>query len=307
MDNQQDRAKGRSTGTSKGGAKGRVKGRQPKRTNSLTWVLAAVGVALVVVVILAIRQQGQQTPGGLALDGKPVSAQDMANLTQIPAPTWSQIGTKNAQPPIYVGKTDASSQKADVLYIGAEYCPYCAAARWSVVTALSRFGTFSGLDYSYSSAVDVYPSSPTFSFVKSQYSSPYINFQSVELQSNQRLADGSYAVLQKPTAQQGALIQKYDAPPYVSADIAGSIPFILMGRTYMWSGAPFSPSVLAGKAQPAIAATLPTAQGVAAQAILANANEMTATICALDGGKPANVCNSPEIQAAMAGLPKGSP
>jgi hypothetical protein len=32
-----------------------------------------------------------------------------------------------------------------MLYIGAEYCPYCAAERWPLVMALSKFGTFSNL------------------------------------------------------------------------------------------------------------------------------------------------------------------
>ena len=40
--------------------------------------------------------------------------------------------------------------KPEVLYVGAEYCPFCAAERWPVVVALSRFGTWSGL-----SATDV--------------------------------------------------------------------------------------------------------------------------------------------------------
>ena len=34
-----------------------------------------------------------------------------------------------------------------VLYVGAEYCPYCAAERCAMVQALSRFGTFSNLTF----------------------------------------------------------------------------------------------------------------------------------------------------------------
>src|SRR5215471_17073708 len=34
-----------------------------------------------------------------------------------------------------------SGGKPEMLYIGAEYCPYCAAMRWSMAVALSRFGT----------------------------------------------------------------------------------------------------------------------------------------------------------------------
>ena len=33
------------------------------------------------------------------------------------------------------------SGSPELFYYGAEYCPYCAAERWSVVIALSRFGT----------------------------------------------------------------------------------------------------------------------------------------------------------------------
>ena len=34
-----------------------------------------------------------------------------------------------------------SGGKPEILYVGAEYCPYCAAERWAMVVALSRFGT----------------------------------------------------------------------------------------------------------------------------------------------------------------------
>ena len=48
--------------------------------------------------------------------------------------------------------------KPEILYIGAEYCPYCATERWPLAVALSRFGTFTGLRGIHSSATDVYPS-----------------------------------------------------------------------------------------------------------------------------------------------------
>jgi Domain of unknown function (DUF929) len=38
-----------------------------------------------------------------------------------------------------------ASGKPEVLYTGAGFCPYCAAVRWPLIVALSRFGTFSGL------------------------------------------------------------------------------------------------------------------------------------------------------------------
>ena len=41
--------------------------------------------------------------------------------------------------------------------MGAEYCPYCAAERWSMIVALGRFGTFSGLQTMRSSSTDSRP------------------------------------------------------------------------------------------------------------------------------------------------------
>src|SRR5438876_6623085 len=35
--------------------------------------------------------------------------------------------------------------KPVVLYVGAQYCPFCAAERWALVLALSRFGHWAGL------------------------------------------------------------------------------------------------------------------------------------------------------------------
>jgi hypothetical protein len=56
-----------------------------------------------------------------------------------------------------VSATDAvaGGGKPEVLYIGAEYCPYCGTERWSMIVALSRFGTFRGLKEIRSSPTDV--------------------------------------------------------------------------------------------------------------------------------------------------------
>src|SRR6267143_6411690 len=43
--------------------------------------------------------------------------------------------------------------KPEVLYVGAEYCPFCAAERWSMIVALDKFGTFTGIQNSKSAAL----------------------------------------------------------------------------------------------------------------------------------------------------------
>ncbi len=52
------------------------------------------------------------------------------------------------------------------------------------------------------------------------------------MQSNVR-SGNSYAALDTPTAAQQQLLQTYNAPPYVSADSAGAIPFIDFGNRYL--------------------------------------------------------------------------
>jgi hypothetical protein len=282
-------------------------GQAPPRSSSRLWILGVVVAAIVIVVVMAEKRRAPQTDAPpTSLLPSPVPDSVMHYLTTIPATTWEQAGTTNAVPPIFVGTTGATTGKATVLYIGALYCPYCAAARWSVITALSRFGTFAGLTYSASSSQDVYPSSPTFSFFRSTYTSDFVDFQSVELRGAEPLG-GSYPALESPTKEQEALIQKYDAPPYLSPQAAGGIPFMLVGGKYMWSGSPFSPGLLAGRSQAAIAATLPAGTDPAARAILANANELTAAICAATGGRPATTCSSPVVAAAMKSLPATTP
>ena len=72
----------------------------------------------------------------------------LANVTSVSPSTLSAIGEPSATvAPMATGaKTalNASNGKPEILFIGAEYCPYCAAERWSVVEAMSHFGTFSG-------------------------------------------------------------------------------------------------------------------------------------------------------------------
>jgi len=54
-----------------------------------------------------------------------------------------------------------SSGKPEALYIGAEFCPYCALQQWRLGVALSRFGAFSKLRTVHSSSIDLYPNTPT--------------------------------------------------------------------------------------------------------------------------------------------------
>jgi thiol-disulfide isomerase/thioredoxin len=79
--------------------------------------------------------------------------------TSVPASVAQAVGTPSAVLPPQLLKGQAPLREAGkpaVIYVGAEYCPFCAAERWPAVVALSRFGTFSHLGLTHSSNVDVY-------------------------------------------------------------------------------------------------------------------------------------------------------
>jgi hypothetical protein len=199
--------------------------------------------------------------------------------------------------------TDANGKTVpEILYMGAEYCPYCAAQRWSTIIALSRFGKFSGLGNMSSYSGDVYPNTPTFTFIKAKYTSPYVVFKTVELYTNYlNAAKSFYATLQKPSAQEQAEITKYDTEKYIkglTASTAGSIPFLSFGNQYLSSGSSYSPTTLAGSTRAEIAAALDNATSPVTEAIIASANYQTAAICSMTKDQPSNVCTSSGVTTA---------
>ena len=68
--------------------------------------------------------------------------------SSVPASTLDAVGSGsvNSYNPAPVksisGAPLTQDSKPEMLYIGAEFCPYCAALRWSMAVALSRFGSF---------------------------------------------------------------------------------------------------------------------------------------------------------------------
>ncbi len=264
-------------------------------------VLIFSGIAVVVIAVVlsfvvvkmnakspAVASGVSNGPTGTAL------ASVVTDTTSVPASTLNTVGAGSGvtgTPAKITGGTPLTSGgKPEVLYMGAEYCPYCAAERWALVVALSRFGSFSGLSTVHSSSSDQYANTPTWTFIKSHYTSTYLTFSTVETQSNIPTSGGSYTTLQTPTSAEQALLTKYDAPPYVSSANAGAIPFVDFGNKYMLSGASYSPQVLQGKSWSQIASALKDPASPIAKAVDGTANYLTATICKLTGNQPASAC-----------------
>ena len=268
-------------------------------SGSIIAVLAIV-VAFVVIKVNskpAAAAAGPNGPTGAALSSV------VATTTSVPASVLNKVGngggafTGKIQTIKPAGAALTANGKPEMLYMGAEYCPYCAAARWSMIVALSRFGTFSGLQTIHSAAAngagnaEPDPNTPTWTFANAKYTSPYLAFSTVELQTNiPDSSTGSYTNLQTPTSAQQALLTKYDAAPYTTEP--GAIPFMDFGNKYVSIGSPYDPGVLAGLSWSTIASDLHNPSSPVAKAVNGTANYITAAICQMTGNQPASACTA---------------
>src|ERR1700748_87338 len=111
-------------------------------------LLAGVGTWWVVLlrVVLAVVRPGLSAPSA-ATSSTGTAAQNAAvarQVTSVPAATFNAVGAGRAaglnatsgRPPL------TANGKPEVVYMGGEFCPYCAAERWALTAALGRFGTF---------------------------------------------------------------------------------------------------------------------------------------------------------------------
>ncbi len=276
----------------------------------LAWI--SVGVVLVVVVILVVVNLTSSTSTNLGYTPTvPAPASVVRDATTIPASVYNQVGinspaTTVTPPTVISGKPPLTigGKTPTMLYYGAEYCPYCAAERWAMVAALSRFGTFSGLKVTASSHSDVDPATNTFSFYGSTYTSPYINFVPIETYTNVPLSGGGYTNLQQPTKEEAQAIATYGQSANANSTSAGgvSFPFIDIDNRVIVSGASYDPGILASLNWSEIAGGLSDPSNQATQAIVTTANYLTASICAVSPTAPASVCKSPGVVAAAKAL-----
>jgi hypothetical protein len=258
-------------------------------------IIVVVGVVLGVVLTHGSGSSGSSSGSATASPGPTGSALTALTnqVTSVPATALATVGAGavTARPSTISGTPLTSGGKPEMLYIGAEYCPYCAAERWAMIVALSRFGTFSGLATIRSAAqngagqAEPFPLTPTWTFAHSSYASTYLTFTPVEEFTNvPDKSTGGYTPLMNLTSEQQALFTKYDAANQ------GAIPFIDFGNKFMSVGATYDPTVLKGLTWSQIAADLHTPTSPVAKAVLGAANYTTAAICGITSDQPATVC-----------------
>jgi hypothetical protein len=181
--------------------------------------------------------------------------------------------------------------KPEVIYVGGEFCPFCAAERWSMVMALARFGTFTGLKEMSSSSTDEDPNTSTFTFVDSSYTSQWVDFAPVEEE------DQNQNPLQTPSSAVQQVFTTYNQEPYANSSVAeAALPFLDIGGDYVLYQTSFDPAILQGLSWKQIAVDLGSADSPVTRAIVGNANWLTAAICLADHNQPSSVCGSAAIQ-----------
>jgi len=131
---------------------------RPQPSSQRPLVLAAAGVLGVIAVIAAlvtVRLTQGGTTGAPAKPSGRAPASVVRAVTTVPASLFNLIGYQSALAPLkrINGKALQKDGKPLVVFVGAEYCPLCAAERWALVAAFSRFGTFTNLGATHSSSI----------------------------------------------------------------------------------------------------------------------------------------------------------
>jgi Domain of unknown function (DUF929) len=267
--------------------------RREQRQRLLIAGASILAVVVIVIVFVVVKTSTGSSGGGGNTSNGPTGtalATVTSEVTGVPASTLNSVGAGGSSLSGGIksisGSALTSNGHPEVFFYGAEYCPYCAANRWGLIVALSRFGTFSGLKTIHSSSTDSPASVPTFTFDGSTYTSKYISFVPVETLGNVAGSNGEYPTLQTPTSAEQALVTKYDGSQ-------GPIPFVDFGNKYDQSGdlGMLQPTNLTGDWE-TIASDLSKPSTANAKAVDGAANFMTAAICKLTNNQPATACTS---------------
>jgi len=216
-----------------------------------------------------------------------VKQADSVNGVQVPDDVLEQIGLAGGVSGPYVLKAKPALTergKPVVIYIGADFCPYCATARWALEIALAKFGTMSDGPAVSSSATDVDPNTASFGLHGSHYTSSYFTWEA---------ADGvgsGFPSRANMTEQELSAYKTYDKAPYTP--YAGSIPFIDIDNRYLVVGSNASIAPLQGLTASQITKDLSHPSSPVARAMDGAANYAIAALCSIAGNSSATICSS---------------
>jgi hypothetical protein len=265
----------------------------------VTWAFVLLVLVIVVVLLVVKVTRGTtttasvptpvvQAPAGIVQAAATVPPL-VFNTVGAPAPVGPLPVVLQGQPPLVL------HGHVGVVFVGSEFCPYCAAERWALVVALSRFGTFGRLGQTTSSAFEVFPELQTFSFDGATYRSRNVSLSATEEygQALASTAPAGFPLLHHPPRLATTLMKRY-APSEGS-----TLPFIDIGNRVLVSGPDigFSPGAIQGVSMAQIASDLSQPTSPVAEAVLGAANELTAAICSATSETPRKVCRSAGVRA----------
>lgn len=259
-----------------------------RRTRNRRYAILTIALVVCIVAVLVIvKVAGNSGPGVVDQSsppaGTPIPASTLAKLSSVPVSTLDAAPTSGiiSSPQVADAPALNSNGKPEILYIGAEWCPHCAAERWALYVALSKFGTFSpapGRIHSANRDGNV----PTLTFYGTKYSSPYLSFDPVEVFTNHSSGDG-YTTLQTPTPTQLRVWRDSNG---------GSFPFVDLGGKHVLPGAQYSFADLQNLPFSSVSAQVGDNSTVIGSDIDASAAQLVKTICgSLSHGQPASVCS----------------
>ncbi|MGH9993433.1 MAG: DUF929 family protein [Nitrososphaera sp.] len=178
-----------------------------------------------------------------------------------------------------------SEGKSLVFFLGAGFCPYCAAERWAIVNALRNFGSWEGIVEDRSAGHDEkYLNIPTLSFARAKYSSDYVEFIGRET------ADRNFEPLQELDGKDYEILDAFN-PDQI-------IPFLLIDGQFTQVGSGYSPRLLEWMDHEKVSRELADPNSQVGNAIRAEIENITALVCKSTAGK-AGICGSENIKSLV--------
>jgi thiol-disulfide isomerase/thioredoxin len=178
------------------------------------------------------------------------------------------------------------SGKSLVYFMGAGFCPFCAAQRWAIVEALKNFGSWEGLVEDKSAGHDEkYLNVPTLNFARAKYTSDHLEFIGKET------ADRNFEPLQELDDKDFEVLDTFN-PDQI-------IPFLLVDGQFMQVGAGYSPKLIEGLDHVKIRTELEDPKSEVGRAMREEIDNITALICRSIGGK-SPACENPKIRELSA-------
>ncbi len=258
------------------------------RSRQLKLIASGIAISIVLATMgafLAVRLLRHDARETNSTEKHAVQAQALRHLQSVPADM--PRSRAYSAPKALKGRPDSTGvEKVRVLYVGAEYCPYCAAQRWPLVIALSKFGEFHSLHSFLLQSDSGGRGIPTFSFHGAKYTSRYVEFVGKELSLTRRGPDGKHLPLDSLTSAQKRQFSHL-------TNGHRDVPLIDIADKYVVSGSQYDPSMVTGTSTQDVTRQILDSNSPTSAAIRGSAWSLVAAICDTTHMRPHRVCGNP--------------